>query len=168
MFDQYYGLRGWSEKALFLRTLVKRDVVKDNLNPIVPRTEFTYKYFLTDSNGTQERVCLSFLSRCLCISDSTLKRTFKYSDKNPSAKEQWGKFPTKKYKEKDLKFLRKFIRSFPTYDSHYKISASNKQYLSPFLNIRRMYIEYELKCAFNRRRFCPNGNSVPFLIPNSI
>lgn len=154
-YDHYYNLKSWSEKTLHIRSFVKKSVMNKNLNPVVPRYKYTCKYFLHDSNGIQQQVCLQFLSKCLRISDFKLKSSTKFLDKNPSTQDHRGKFPTRKYKETDLNFLREFIRSFPTYDSQYKISASNKQYLSPFLNIRRMYIEYELKCAFEKKMILP-------------
>lgn len=148
-FDHYYSFRNWTEKKLFLKALMKEDAIKENVNLIVPRYKLACKYFLHDSDGKEQQVCQRFLSNCLRISCSTLARTIKrYFGARGNVKERRGKIATKKYSEKDLNLLRDFIRSFPTYDSHYKISPSNKQYLSPFLNIRRMFSEYKIKCEF--------------------
>lgn len=154
LFEQYYRLNDWTQKTLYLRSLTKRIPVKESFNPIISRRKNVCKYFLSDSNGTHQQVCLAFLSKCLSVPGSKIKTTIKYAEKNPSAQEQRGKFATKKFEEHDLNFLRQFIKSFPSYESHYKISASKKKYLSPFLNIRRMYKEYALKCSFMKKKIC--------------
>lgn len=140
-------MNSWKIKNLYLRSLVKKLPRKENLNPINPRYKYLCKYYAIDSEGVQQQVCLQFLSKCLHVSKSKLKRITEFVQTNPIGVESRGKCAKKKYAEIDVKFLRSFIETFPTYESHYKSSKSNssKKYLSPFLNIRRMYKEYCLK-----------------------
>lgn len=158
IFEQYYYLKNWTQKTLYLRSLVDRGFVEENLNSLIlQKRKFQCKYYLNDSDGIRQRVCLSFLSNCLCISQSTLKKTSNYVQKNPDATENRGQFPTRKYNDHDVNFLRECIKSFPQYDSHYSNveSGSQRKYLSPFLNIKRMYREYRIKCAFKKKKCLP-------------
>lgn len=52
IFDMY-TCPNWTEKSLFLRSLVQNLPVEDNLNPInaLSKRQFSSKYFLSDSNG---------------------------------------------------------------------------------------------------------------------
>lgn len=151
-FDKYYSMKQWAQKTLYLRSLVDRKRTKENLNPIISHCpkNFTSKYHLTDTSGIKHQVCLSFLSKCLRVSIGTIKNIMKNAEKNPEANERRGKVPAAKYKERDLDYVRQFIKSFPATESHYKTTKSNKKYLSPFMNMRRMYKEYKLKCGFKK------------------
>lgn len=153
-YDQFLKLKTWTEKTLQLRTIVKRKPLND-LNPIIRSKKYSCKYFLCDSNGVEHQVCLEFVAKCLRISKS-LKIVSKYKDKNPIVDELRGKFPTRKYPDREINFAKNFIRSIPAYESHYKISNTNKKYLSPELNICRIYKEYNLKRALlsSRRLTC--------------
>lgn len=151
-FDQFYRLDNWAQKTLQLRTLVERNVLENDFNPIISCKKSACKYCLNDSSGIPQRVCLSFISKCLQISESTLKRILKYKNDNPPAAERRGKKSTTKYKERDLNYVRDFIKSFPTYESHYKALLTNKKYLNPNLNIRRIYKEYVLKCSVLKKK----------------
>lgn len=69
IFDHYHSLKIWSEKTLFLRTIVKRVPVKENLNPrmILKKREYFSSYWLNDENGQSQRVCSVFVERLLQI-----------------------------------------------------------------------------------------------------
>lgn len=152
--DTFYELENWSKKTLFLRTLVKTQSVKVNPNPIINLKEKTVsnKYHLYDSFGNQQQVCLKFLLNCLQISKNKMRHAYKCVISNETAKDNRGNFPTRKTDDDDVTFVKDFISKFPTYESHYKLSKSNIKYLSPFLNIIRLYREYCIKCQFEKKK----------------
>lgn len=156
IFDCFYKLENWTQKVLFLRTLFKTAPVKEKLNPIInlkKRTKHN-QYYLSHKDGTQQQVCLTFLLNCIQITRFRMLSAVDSAASNESAKDTRGKFPTRKTKENDISFVKDFIKSFLTYESHYsnKSGHSNRKYLSPFLTIRRMYREYCLKCDFERKK----------------
>lgn len=155
IFNCFYKLENWTQKTLFLRTLCKTAPVKENLNPILNLAKRnTYsKYYLSDENGTQHQVCLIFLLTCIQINRTRMFTAIKSVTSNETAKDHRGNFPKKKTKESDIAYVKDFINSFPTYESHYsnKNTHSSRKYLSPYLTIARMYREYCLKCEFKRK-----------------
>lgn len=150
VFNTFYRLENWTQKTLFLRTLVKSTNVCESLNPVINQRErnFTNKYYIVDRLGIQHQVCLTFLLNCLQIKQTRMYAAIRSVTSNETAGENRGRFPTRKTKESDITFVKDFIEKLPTYESHYKISRSNIRYLSPFLNIKRIYREYCLKCNF--------------------
>lgn len=50
--------------------------------------------------------------------------------------------------------MRHFIILFPTYESHHRAASTNKKYLKPQINIRRMYREYVLNCSLEKKVKC--------------
>jgi len=56
--------------------------------------------------------------------------------------------PGNKTAEEDLELVKQHIESFPSYESHYpRKSNSHKKYLSPDLNITKMYLLYKEHCS---------------------
>lgn len=155
VFNSYYNLKNWTQKTLFLRTLTKTERVKENLNPIInlKQRNTHNKFYLSDEIGTQHQVCMEFLLKCIQVNRSRIFTAIKSITSNETAKEHRGVFPKKKIDEKDIAYVKDFINSFPTYESHYsnKSDDSNRKYLSPHLTIKRMYKEYCLKCNFKRK-----------------
>lgn len=154
IFSAYYNLENWTQKTLFLRTLTKTVKTKENLNPKINLKErnFSHQHYLSDQTGVQHQVCLTFLLNCLQIARTTLFNASKSTTSNEIAKDNRGNRVTKRTSENDISFVKDCINSFPTYESHYKISKSDRKYLNPCLTIMRMYREYCLKCTFNRKK----------------
>lgn len=154
IFNSFYNLPNWTQKTLFLRSLVKICSVKENLNPVInlKSKNFHNKYYLSDRFGIQHQVCLNFILNCLCITQTKMFHATKSFLSNETAKDLRGNISTRKTKDSDIDFIKDFISEFPTYESHYKVSRSDKKYLSPFLNIKRMYREYCLKCKFMKKK----------------
>lgn len=150
IFNSFYQLENWTQKTLFLRTLVRKFSVKENLNPIIKlkNKNFSNKYYLYDSLGNQQQVCQSFLLLCLQINKHTIFSAVNTVLTNEVAKDSRGKSSGRKTKESDVSFVKEFIDKFPRYESHYKVARSNIKYLSPFWNIRRLYREYCIKFNF--------------------
>lgn len=126
---------------------------KENLNQIKKVQSYSnYKYYLNDHSGEHKEVCLSFLLKCLQITQSSLKRAIKSAVTNANAKDLRGSFPTRKTAENDLQFVINFIKKFPSYSSHYGASSSKRKYLNPNLNIMKLYREYVMCCEFKKRK----------------
>lgn len=153
IFQIFYELKNWSQKTLYLRSIVKRLPPKDDSRSVKCVTKkASYKYFLINTNGEHEEVCYKFFLNCLQISSSSTYRAIRSMTTNESAVERRGGFPTKKTKESDLSFVKKFIKRFPSFSSHYGASRSNKRYLNPNMNIKRMYREYRIVCEFKKKQ----------------
>lgn len=156
IFNCFYNLENWTQKTLFLRTLSKTERVKENLNAIInlkKRNTHT-QYYLSDKTEMQQKVCMIFVLNCLQINRSRMFYAINTVTANENAKETRGIFPNRKTNENDIAFVKNFINSLPTYESHYsnKSIHSNKKYLSPFLTIKRIYSEYCLKSKFKRKK----------------
>lgn len=154
IFNAYYKFENWTQKTLFLRTLTKTSAVKEKLNPIInlKKRNFSHKYYMSDSTGAQHQVCLGFLLNCVQITRSRLLTANKSIISNETAKDNRGNRLNEQTNENDISLAMNFISSFPTYESHYRVSRSNIKYLSPFLTITRIYREYCLKCNFKRKK----------------
>lgn len=81
---------------------------------------------------------------------SRLSRAINSISTNEICEENRGKYPTRKTDVADIEFLKSFISTFPAYESHYSAANSSKKYLSPNLNIIKMYREYELVTKFHK------------------
>lgn len=150
--NSYYNLKNWSQKTLFLRSIVKIVPSKENLNPVKNvRNRTKYNYYLIDSNFEHQKVCQQFVLKCLRITQSSMQRAIKSSVVNANALDLRGKFPTRKTKDEDMSFVMNFIRKFPCYSSHYGSSSTDRMYLNPNLNIIKLYREYAALCRFENR-----------------
>lgn len=127
IFETFYGLQNWSTKTLFLRSLMKSRPTKEDLNPVTIKKRTTYIYFLTNDCGIREEVCIDFFFKCIQVSKKSLYHAMKTMKSNEGARDNRGRVSTRKTRERDLNFLRKFIRKFPSYSSHYGPSASEKK-----------------------------------------
>lgn len=135
---------------------MKRFNVKESLNPIInlKKRNFSHEYYLSDKFSVQHQVCLSFLLKCIQITQAKMFRATTSITCNETATNSRGNFSTRKTKHSDILLVKEFIDKFPRYESHYKISHSNIKYLSPFWNIKRMYREYCLQSNFNFHTQC--------------
>lgn len=152
IFETFYGLPNWSQKTLFLRSFMKSRPTKEDFNPVTIKKRTTYIYFLTNDCGIREEVCFDFFSKCIQVSKKSLYHAMKTTISNEGAHDNRGRVSTRKTRERDLHFVRKFIKKFPCYSSHYGPSASEKKYLHPNLNIKRIYKEYSILCDFKKQK----------------
>lgn len=115
--------------------------------------EHIFKYFFLNETGIRTNVCKKFFLKCIQVSQGRVYRAVLSANTNPSAEERRGNRPSwNKSNVIDLAYLRDFINKFPRYKSHYGRSSSDKEYLSPYLNIRRMYREYKILCEFSQKQ----------------
>lgn len=139
---------------LFLRSLVNKSVCKVDVNPIITRIKKSanLEYNLYNEKGIKVKVCRDFFLRCLQVSSSSVSRSINTIAENINSVDHRGKNTSNKTNIEDITYLEAFIRKFPTFDSHYKASKSEKKYLSPCLNITRLYKEYCIVTAVTHRK----------------
>lgn len=155
IFSTYYDSCNWTTKTMFIRANVdKENCAKNNsLNPILNlrNRQYNYKYSFLNESGIKTNVSKKFFLNCIQVTSDRVYRAIKSININPSAKEHRGSGPSsRKTNELDMRNLKDFINKFPRYQSHYGRSSSDKEYLSPHLNIMKMYREYRLECEFRK------------------
>lgn len=153
IFNTYWNYN-WSSKTIFLRGSIDRVSTKEKFNPVIQikKRKYTLKYSLTDSQGKKHRVCRHFFQKCLQVSSNRIHKALNTMEENPTAMEKRGARPSKKkISEDDTNFVRQYINRFPRYQSHYCREQTEKLYLPPYWNIRRMYKEYTLVCDIEHR-----------------
>lgn len=152
-FDQYHGLDKWSEKTEFLRSIVKRNETKQNLNPRIGLKNKNYfsSFFLFDSNNKQHRVCLLFVTKLLQVNRMKVFRAVSSINTNPYAIDRRGKAPKKRIATEDTEFAKKFIQSFPCYESKTRPKSLDIKYFHPRLNLSTIYQLYEKNCTFKQK-----------------
>lgn len=157
IFKTYYELGSWTSKTLFLRGCMSRSEVKNRLsdiNPVSPlqSKSYNYKYKFLDQSGIEHAVCKQFFCTCLQITPNQTNRVFNSVNTNPSAIDRRGKVsPTNKVPESDKLFVKEFINRFPRYRSHYCRELSNRYYIAPGMNLKKMYREYMAVCEIEER-----------------
>lgn len=75
-FRSYQNLKTWSQKTLFLRSIVVRESSKENLNPrqaIKKKSHFS-SFYLVDTNGKKQKVCASFVAKMLQVNRTKIFR----------------------------------------------------------------------------------------------
>lgn len=156
IFQEFYQFKNWSEKHIFLWSLMKSVEPKKKIIPIIPLTKkkSVHSYYLTDADGIAHQVCLHFLRNCLQISKSTMDRAAAAIVSNPNAIDRRGGFHFRIAHTSDISFLKSFISQYPCHESHYRPSKSNSsaKFLKPSLNIITMYREYSLLCRAKNKK----------------
>lgn len=157
IFSAYYQACNWTTKTLYIRANVDKvkNIRTNSLNPIINlrNQQYIYKYSFLNEAGIRTEVCKKFFLKCIQVSQNRVYRAIVSVNTNPSAEERRGSGPSpNKSKTVDVENLKHFINKFPRYKSHYGRSSSDKDYLSPYLNIRRMYREYKILCEFEGKQ----------------
>lgn len=152
IFDLFHSLEKWSEKTKFLRTIVKRNETKENLNPRVGLMTKNYfsSFFLPDSDDKQQRVCSMFVTKLLQVNRMKIFRAVLSINTNPNANDRRGKTPKKVTASADIEFVKKFIQSFPCYESKTKPKSLDIKYFHPRLNLNAIYQLYTNNCSFKQ------------------
>lgn len=153
IFDQFNGYASWSEKTKFLRSIAKREPVKENLNPRVnlKKRDFFSIICLPDANDEQQRVCASFATNLLQINRHKLFRAGSSVKNNPFAIDRRGKARNLKTTTEDTTFVKHFIQSIPQYESEIGSNPSRTKYLHPNLTVNAVYRLYENMCEFKQK-----------------
>lgn len=148
IFNQFNSLKSWSKKTLFLRSIVNREPVKENLSPrrSLKKREFFSSYHLNDGNGQPQRVCSQFVERLLQIPRAKLFRAASSATKNPDAIDGRGKKPKNRTDPAYIIFIENFLQTFPCYES--RIKPSPIKYIHPNLTLSKLYELYINFCNF--------------------
>ncbi|XP_056637703.1 uncharacterized protein LOC130445840 [Diorhabda sublineata] len=115
------------------------------------RRQYSRRYFLNKGNIRLE-VCQEMFSNTL---DITIKRIRvciekkRASEAGMCASDKRGKHGKPVIPEKEKDFIRRHINQFPSYESHYSRSHSQKKYLPSHLSISQMYRLYKEECVIN-------------------
>lgn len=123
------------KKTEFLRFIVNREPVKENLNPQInlKNRDFFSTYNLYNFNGEKQRVCLSFITGLLIV-------------------DRRGKSSKKKTAAEDTAFAKEFILSIPSYESKIDSNLSDTKFLHPNLTVNAIYRLYGNMCEFKLKR----------------
>lgn len=162
-FHTFYDLPNWTTKTMFLRSCIIRNEVNhrlSNMNPIMlqKNRNYTYRYELLDFNTNKQEVCSNFFYKCLQVSKNRVYRAIRTTESNPSANDKRGNQSSiNKTNDMDIYYVKEFIDQFPKYKSHYGRNDSDKDYLPPHLNIRKMYKEYKNLSEFEERTVLSEG-----------
>lgn len=142
------------KKTEFLRSIVKRESVKENLNPQInlKNRDFFSSYYFTDSNGETKRVCLTFATNLLQINRLKLFRAAASMNINPFAIDRRGKATKKKTAPETTAFAKQFIQSIPCYESKTNSNPSDTKYLHPNLSVNAIYRLYGNACDFKHKQ----------------
>lgn len=159
IFDNYHCLTTWSGKTKFLRSIVNREPLKENLDPCVnnKNRNFCSSFHLNDTNRESKQVCSSFLVRLLQISRGKLYRAAHSTLKNPDANERRGKHLKKRTQSTDLSFMENFLKSLPCYESKINSVSTESKYLHPSLTLKKVYEVYRNMCTFKQRLVLSKG-----------
>lgn len=152
IFDKFHNLPTWTKKTNFLRSIVKREPVKENLDPrsnIKSKSFFTYCYFC-DENEKIQRVCMLFVSKLLQINRSKIFRAASSLSTNPFSIDRRGSAPKNKTAASDIRFITKFIGTFPCYESKVNSKISDIKYFHPSLTLNKIYQLYLNACSLKQ------------------
>lgn len=146
--QNFYTL-SWGLKNAFIsgqvETVIKKRTYTKNENS---RRNCTRVYKL-NSNNVEVKVCKTYFKDTLVICDGTITNSLKRksTDGAPLEDKRGKHEPANKSKPADINYLCAFINTFPAYHSHYSRNDNeNRKYLSPDLNIVKLYELYKEKC----------------------
>lgn len=177
IFEHYYTLNEHGKRLFLLATSKQFSAERrrKNKNSDNSRRKKTFTYhFQIGSENIQ--VCKMFYLGTLAISQTPVytahsnKDIFSNIPKTPTQ----GKHIKYKIPEEDVNFVKVHIDSFPTVESHYCRANTQRKYLEPSLNIKKMYSLYTELCtasnkppvkeSFYRNIFC-NEFNLHFHVP---
>lgn len=147
IFTKYWNLRNWSSKVQFLRALVKTSAVRENLNPIiqVKKRQQISKYYIFDSSGKHQNVCLHFIARFLQVNQTKMFRALSQTT------DHRGKYPHKR-RISDSSFLKSFIKKLPTFEARFNSPSTGTKFLHPCINFKKMYSLYDDQCKLFKKK----------------
>ena len=108
------------------------------------------RVFYVHNGDVSVRVCKKIFLRIHGISNGHLSRLLKSQELGGISKnDQHGRHePANKTAKADTDFFKQHVESFPCYESHYsRHSNPNRKFLSPDLNITKMYELYREVCS---------------------
>lgn len=152
IFSDFWDLgkkqNGWDLQTSFITSCVSKQVPKRH-----NRQAASQKNISTIITLKNFRVCKQFF---LCTLDISQKRFYNVITKMretgvPKTDERGRHPPGNKLSEDKINLVKEHINSFPKFISHYtRKDNPNRKYLSPELNLSKMYVLYKDFCAQRR------------------
>lgn len=151
---QFNAFEDWSLQTAFICSQTKVSKVARKYSTAQhSRRKYSNSYYLSNDEGIDVRVCKVFFRTVFGINDGRIARaTTMKSQGLPKIDNRGRHRPHNKTRDEDVEFVKQFIRSLPTYESHYSRHKNmNRRYLAPDLNISKLYELYKSKCAEDKR-----------------
>lgn len=156
LFEEFYDLSDYNKQQQYLLRLIHPQLIKRRRygtydHPSESRRQHSFAYFLLLRGGSEVRICLKTFCdtfgvtprRVQLCGEKILKGDMVGSDKRGGARKNAENI---EWSEKIIQH----IKSFPTYESHYSRKKNpNKLFLSPDLNVCRMYRHFLAEYAPN-------------------
>lgn len=145
MFEKFYELVVYEKQQAYLQRFIHPQLIKRRRHgnyehPGESRRQHTFHYFLMLPGGSEVRVCLKTFCdtfgitarRVQLLSEKILSGTMDHTEKRGGARTARN---INEWREKIIAH----ISSFPSEISHYSRHQSESRYLSPDLNVTKMY-----------------------------
>lgn len=152
LFNDYYKIPTHNQQSTYLLGLIQAVNVQRRRhgaygNPEGSRRQCTVYYTVPDGNGVHIQVCRKTYSEIFDLSHKRVQVLTKkkqlghtvYVDKRGAAKKPRKYFPELREQ------IRAHIELFPIEENHYSRKKSEKKFLSPDLNMNRLYIAFKKK-----------------------
>uniref|UniRef100_A0A6P7GN78 Uncharacterized protein LOC114344462 n=1 Tax=Diabrotica virgifera virgifera TaxID=50390 RepID=A0A6P7GN78_DIAVI len=147
MCQEYYNQADDVNQKIHLTSLIQKvPVVRKLDNPISKNRQTSRVYYLKNSAGETHRVCLKFFCGTFAISHRVVENCANGMSANGlyiGRDKRIGVKPPNVTPSDTIQLVKDHIDSFPRIESHYCRRDSQKQYLSPDLNISKMYRLYK-------------------------
>ncbi|XP_048240747.1 uncharacterized protein LOC125374054 [Haliotis rufescens] len=119
----------------------------------VEKKRQVYRAFNLQWEGTRHLVCKKFFMKTLDIGESYISHALQHKSQGTfGSTERRGRHkPHNKTASDRLTKVREHIESFPKMDAHYTRKDTNRQFLGPELNIKKMYELYKERCAADNK-----------------
>ncbi|CAH2207420.1 jg21599, partial [Pararge aegeria aegeria] len=151
IFKEYYDLDSHEEQGSYLMGLINILPIKRRrngkyLDPKDSKRQCTVSYTLPDGKGNIIQVCRKTFSSVFGLKQKkihVLVNRIKNGELTYEEK-RGNKIKHRKYSEDIVKLIKEHVATFPREESHYGRARSQKEYLSPDLNINRLYNAFKV------------------------
>lgn len=144
IFQRFYALADYDLQNSFISSCIRKRSVKRKRNDAT-----TNKQFSTEIYFLNKRVCKMFFLKTLDISNKRFTTVCAKTDSiGICAKDQRGTGLGRKMEPARRTLVMEHIQMFPKYTSHYSRKSNlNTRYLSPELNVKKMFSLYKEYCT---------------------
>jgi len=156
LFNSFYKMEINVKNSYLFKSVRQIETSRITKNPKKVRS-FTYQYFIKTFN-TDIRVCKTAFCEIFQIGRKKVELLQKQIkiDVSPQADKR-GKHLSRPHKMSDevMQYISNHIESFPAESSHYSRNNNpNRKYLSPLLNIKKMFSLYKEKYVNDNKSGC--------------
>ena len=147
-FDMFYSNGSWETQTAFLVGHIKYTEVYRRYgkgSPSKSRRQNTRYYYLND-NGMKKRVYKRMFMKTLCLDSARIHRALQKTASGSLSDQRGKQHSWNKLTYDQRECVKTHIKSFPKYKSHYSRRDTERDYLSPDLNLSKMYELYKIKC----------------------